>query len=183
MTALPKAKMTVDEFLAWALDRPGRYELVDGEVVAMAPEQVRHARTKGLSYIALADAVRRAGVGCEVFPDGMTVRVDPRTAYEPDALVRCGAPLPDEAIEVPDPLIVVEVLSPSTSRHDTGTKLSGYFQIASVQHYLIIDPVRNRVIHHRRGIEIIETRIAGEGLLRLEPPGIELAVEALFTED
>ena len=182
MTAQPKPKMTVNEFLAWAEDRPGRYELVDGEVVAMSPEQVRHARTKGLAYAALREAIRRAGLRCEAFPDGMTVRIDDRTAYEPDALVRCGPPLPDEAIEVPDPIIVIEVLSPSTSRHDTGTKLAGYFQVASVAHYLIVDPVRRRVIHHRRTATAIETQIAREGLLRLDPPGIELTLDDVLTE-
>ncbi|CAA9350884.1 MAG: hypothetical protein AVDCRST_MAG90-2430, partial [uncultured Microvirga sp.] len=74
MTALPNAKMTVDEYLVWAEGRPGRYELVAGEVVAMAPEQVRHARTKFAAQNALDRAIQSAGVGCEVFPDGMTVR-------------------------------------------------------------------------------------------------------------
>jgi Uma2 family endonuclease len=180
MTALPKAKMTVDEFLAWGEDRPGRYELVAGVVVAMAPEQVQRARTKFAVQNALAEAIRRAGVGCEVFPDGMTVRIEEQTAYEPDALVRCGPPLPDEALEVPDPVIVVEVLSPSTSRHDTGTKLAGYFRVASVQHYLIVDPVRSVLIHHRRSAEIIETRIASEDVLSLDPPGIELVLDKVF---
>jgi Uma2 family endonuclease len=183
MTALPKAKMTVDEFLAWAEGRPGRYELVAGEVVAMSPEQVQRARCKGSAYVALRDAVRRAGVGCQAFPDGMTIRIEARTAYEPDALVRCGPPLPDNAIEVPDPVIVVEVLSPSTSRHDTGTKLAGYFQVPSVGHYVVVDPVRRVVIHHRRASDAIETRIASEGSLRLDPPGLDLAVPDLFSDD
>lgn len=183
MTALPKTKMTVDEFLAWAEDRPGRYELVDGEVYAMSPERARHARAKAAAYVALADAIRRVGIGCEAFPDGMTVRVEESTAYEPDALVRCGPPLPGEAIEVPDPIVVIEVLSPSSSRHDTGAKLAGYFRLPSVRHYLIVDPVRRLVIHHRRAEAVIETRIVSEGLLRLDPPGIALAVEALFPGD
>lgn len=182
MSAVPKREMTVDEFLAWGGDRPGRYELVGGEVVAMAPEQVRHARTKFAVQSALAQAIQRAGVECEMFPDGMTVRIEVRTAYKPDALVRCGPPLPGEAIEVPDPVIVVEVLSPSTSSHDTGTKLAGYFGVASVQHYLIVDPVRAVLIHHRRGPDIIETRIASEGALGLDPPGLELRLDGLFRE-
>ncbi|CAA9332137.1 MAG: hypothetical protein AVDCRST_MAG90-1528, partial [uncultured Microvirga sp.] len=93
-----------------------------------------------------------------------------------------GPPLPDEALEVHDPVIVVEVLSPSTSRHDTGTKLAGYFSVATVQHYLIVDPVRSVLIHHRRGTEHIETRIASEGTLLLDPPGIELLLDGLFGE-
>ena len=43
MVAQPKPRMNVDEFLAWAEDRPGRFELVDGEVFAMSPEQIGRA--------------------------------------------------------------------------------------------------------------------------------------------
>ena len=182
MTALPTRKMTVDEFLAWGEEQPGRYELVAGEVAAMAPEQVRHARTKFAVQNAFARAIERAGVGCEVFPDGMTVRIEKRTAYEPDALVRCGLPLPEDALEVPDPMIVVEVLSPSTSRHETGTKLAGYLGVPSVQQHLIVDPIQRVIIHHRRTADIIETRIARDGALSLDPPGMELLLDGLFRE-
>jgi Uma2 family endonuclease len=180
MTAHVQPKMTVDEFLAWAEDRPGRYELVEGEVFAMSPERARHAEVKFAVQTALADAIRAAGTPCRMLPDGMTVRVGERTAYEPDALVYCGERLPGDAVEVPNPLVVIEVLSPGTKMQDTGAKLTGYFDLASLQHYLIIDPVRNLVIHHRRAADAIETRIASEGILRLDPPGIELSLDGMF---
>ena len=53
----------------------------------------------------------------------MAVEIDEHTIYEPDALVRCGTPLPPDAIKLNDPVIVVEVLSPSTSARDPGAKL------------------------------------------------------------
>lgn len=87
MKPLPQTRMSVDEYLAWSEDNPGRYELVQGEVYAVAAEQARHARTRVAVFDALRSAVRSAGVACEAMPDGMTVRVDTRTAYEPDALV------------------------------------------------------------------------------------------------
>jgi len=180
--AEPKPSMTVDEFLVWAEGRPGRYELVEGQVVTMASEMARHARAKAAAYVALTQAVRSAGLACEVFPDGMTVRIAPRTAYEPDALVRCGPRLDGDAIEVPDPVVVVEVLSPSTGAGDTGGKFAGYFGVPSVQHYLILDPVQRLVIHHRRGASVIETAIAIDGRLRLDPPGIEFALDELFSD-
>lgn len=182
MPAQPKAKMTVDEFLAWAEDRPGRYELEDGEVIAMAPQRVQHAAVKFAVQAALGGAIRAAGAGCHMLPDGMTVRIDDATAYEPDALVYCGKRIAGDAIEVPNPVIVVEVLSPSTHYRDFGVKLAGYFQVASVQHYLILDPERRRLIHHRRGEGLIETRVLGEGTLLLAPPGIEISIAELFAE-
>jgi Uma2 family endonuclease len=181
MTVVPKLRFTVDEFLAWAEGRPGRYELVEGEVVQMSPERARHARTKAKVHGALAAAVQRSCLECEALPDGMTVRITARTAFEPDALVYCGPAISGDALEVESPVIVVEVLSPSTGGVDTGAKLTGYFGLASVQHYLIIDADSRVVIHHRRGSgEIIETRILAEGALVLEPPGMELEVADLF---
>jgi Uma2 family endonuclease len=174
--------MTVDEFLAWAEGRPGRYELADGEVVAMSPERTRHAEVKFAAQTTLAQCIREAGVPCRVLPDGMTVRIDRSTAYEPDALVYCGPRLAGDAVEVPNPVVVVEVLSPSTGGVDTGAKLTGYFAIPSVQHYLILDPVRSILVHHRRGVDAIETRILADGTVRLDPPGIEFPVVDLFRE-
>ena len=176
-----KLPATVDEFLRWSEGRPGRFELVCGRVVAMAPETSLHAKVKGLVYRKLAEAVEAGNLPCEVYPDGMTVRVDAATAFEPDALLRCGEPLALEAVEVPDPLLVVEVLSPSSGSVDTGRKFEGYFRVFSVRHYLIVDPERRVVIHHERASgDEIRSRVLRGGILRLEPPGIEIEVEALF---
>ncbi|HEX4767597.1 MAG TPA: Uma2 family endonuclease [Lichenihabitans sp.] len=142
MPEMPNLRMTVDEFLAWAETQPGRHELVDGRVFAMAPERARHTRAKAAAHASLAGAIARASRPCEVMPNGMTVRIDRSTAYEPDGLVYCGSRLPDDAIEVSNPIIVVEVLSPSTGNYDKAGKLVGYFMVESLQHYLIVDPDR-----------------------------------------
>jgi Uma2 family endonuclease len=182
MSATVPSRMTADEFIAWAMEQPEgkRYELVAGEVVAMAPERAWHRRMKGLIYTALVESIRGAGAGCEAFPDGMTVRVDPNTIYEPDALVRCGAPIDDDAVEIADPIIVVEVVSPSSRKRDTGGKLEDYFRIPSLRHYLIVKTENKAIIHHHRGDEAgeITTHIIRDGVLRLDPPG--LVVTGLF---
>ncbi len=121
-----------------------------------------------------------AGAACEAFTDGMTIEIDEGTDYEPDAVVRCGDRLDDAAVAVPDPVIIVEVTSPSTRTTDSGDKLADYFRVASVRHYLIVRADRRQVIHHRRDGERIETRIIGEGSLRLDPPGITVLVEAFY---
>ncbi|RVU20557.1 Uma2 family endonuclease [Methylobacterium oryzihabitans] len=172
--------MTVDEFLAWSQTVPGRHELVAGEVVAMAPERARHAEAKAAVYTSLRQALRDAGLSCRVLPDGMTVRIDGHTAYEPDAIVYCGPRIDPETVEVPEPLIVVEVLSPGTKRIDTGEKLVGYFRVPSIVHYLVVDPVRALVIHYRRAGERIETAIVAQGSLHLDPPGLRISLADLF---
>ncbi len=183
MGALPKHKMTADEFIAWAMEQPEteHYELVAGEIVPMSPERMAHAEIKGELYLLLRLAVRQAGIDCQVLTDGMAVAVDDRTIYEPDLMVRCGSRLPADAIVVADPLIVAEVTSPSSRRRDSGAKLDDYFRIPSVRHYLIVKTENRTVIHHRRDAAgAIATTILRGGELRLDPPGIAIAVEAIF---
>lgn len=177
--------MTSDEFIAWALEQPeGRlYELVAGEVVAMAPEGSAHALIKARVWRALDEAIAATGLPCIAYPNGMAVVVDDVITYEPDALVRCGEPLPDDAVKILDPVIVVEVLSPSTRARDTGAKLEDYFRLPSLHHYLIVKTENRAVIHHRRldeGFGTIATRIVRAGEIELIPPGLRVTVESFF---
>jgi Uma2 family endonuclease len=173
--------MDVDAFLAWADGRDGRWELREGQPVMMAPERALHALTKYAAQKAIEGAVVRAGLPCRMFPDGMTVRITARNAYEPDALVVCPPPADLNTMEIPNPVIVVEVLSPSTAGDDHGVKLDGYFSLPSVMHYLILDADRRVMIHHRRGhAGAIETRVLREGVVVLDPPGFETKVAEFF---
>ena len=181
MVALPNHKMTVDEYLAWAQRESGRFELFDGIVYAMTPERAAHAEVKLAIHMALVAAVRTRGLPCHVLPDGMTVRVDESAAYEPDAIVYCGSKLRPSALEVTNPIIVVEVLSPSSLHIDASLKLAGYFRLPSVAHYLIVDPDKPLVLHHsRRGDDSILTRIVRDGVVMLDPPGLGLSLTDIY---
>ena len=176
-------KMTVDEFLVWAADKPGGYELYAGHVYAMAPERAGHAKVKFAVQTELKRAIAAARLPCHMLPDGMTVRVADDTAHEPDALVYCGAEVPASQVEISNPVIVVEVLSPSTRHIDASAKLVGYFQLPSVQHYLIVDPEARPVIHHqRRSDGTILTRLLASGPLKLDPPGLVVEIGAFFAK-
>jgi Uma2 family endonuclease len=177
MSASVPARMTADEFIAWAMEQPEgqRYELLDGEVVGMAPQRLARARAKHRICEALVQGIRRAGVPCEAVPDGMSVRVDAHTVFEPDALVYCGPQLDGDTVEIANPLIVVEIVSPSSGRQDSTSKLEGYFRLPSIRHYLIVTIRNHAVIHHQRDdAGNIATRIIRDGAIRLDPPGIEL---------
>jgi Uma2 family endonuclease len=176
--------MDVDAFLAWAEGRAGRWELRDGQPVLMSPERALHALTKYAAQESLKSAIQKAGLPCRMFPDGMTVRMNARTAFGPDALVVGQPPTDLSTLEIPNPLIVVEVLSPSTAADDHGVKLDGYFSLGSVFHYLILDADRRVMIHHRRGhAGAIETRVLPEGVVILDPPGFEAQVGAFFATE
>jgi Uma2 family endonuclease len=181
MNVLTKPRMNVDEFLDWAVGRPGRYELFRGEVWMKSPETVGHATIKAAVYSALRSAIRRSDRPCHVLPDGVIIRVDKSTAYEPDAQVYCGAQLPPTALEVPNPVIIVEVLSQSTRRVDVTHKLAGYFRLPSVAHYLIVDPTQPNVVHHARGAgDAIITHIVTAGRIVLDPRGLELDLAEIY---
>ena len=145
----------------------------------MAAERGAHVRVKGAVYIALKRAIGVAGVGCQALPDGATVETGD-SDYEPDALVNCGEAMADEAIAAPNPVIVVEVLSPGTASTDTGGKLAGYFLVSSIMHYLIVHPTRRTVTHHRRVGATSETLVIANGPIALNPPGIAITVEEIY---
>jgi Uma2 family endonuclease len=181
MAALTKTRMSVDEYLAWAEGRPGRYELLDGTVYAMTPERAIHAQIKLAVHMALAAGLRAQKLPCHVLPDGMTVRIDNSTSYEPDALVYCGPKVSPSALEVPNPIIVVEVVSPSSQHIDTSIKLPDYFRVPTIMHYLVVDPDRPLIIHHaRRDRGPILTTFVRDGIIALDPPGVELALSDIY---
>ena len=184
MSSPARNEMDVDAFLDWADGRPGRWELRDGQPVMMAPERALHGLVKYAAQETLKAAIREAGLPCRMFPDGMTVRITARNAFEPDALVVCPSPTDLNTMEIPTPVVVVEVLSPSTAADDHGVKLDGYFSLPSVHHYLILDPDRRVMIHHGRGhAGAIETRVLREGKVILDPPGFEAQVAEFFNTE
>jgi Uma2 family endonuclease len=181
MSTHAQRKMTVDEFLVWAEGREGRWELYNGVPYNMAPERTRHIDVKFAVQVALLQAIRKAGVPCHMLGDGAGIRISRHVMHIPDALVYCGQKLPGNAIEVPNPVILGEVSSPSTRRPDDTVKLNGYFSLPSVHHYLIVDPEGPPVIHHRRRPDgTILRSVLHKGNLTLAPPGIELDVAELL---
>ncbi len=183
MTALPKHKLTVREFLDWAGRQNGKYELVRGEIFAMGREAIQHARVKRAAADALTAAIKRAGLPCESFIDGPGVAVEDDSYYVPDVTVHCGERLPGELSMIPDPLIAIEVVSPSTERTDLSVKLIDYFSLPSLHHYLVLDLKRRIVLHHKRGEGgAIPTAILREGSVLLDPPGLTLEWRDLFAD-
>ena len=178
----PAHRMTRAQFYAWAAQQPrGRYELHEGQVIAMAPERVRHVRAKAEAWLALRTAIATAGLPCEALIDGAAIEIGDQTAYEPDVLVTCGTPVDGNAIAVLNPIIVVEVVSPSSARVDEGTKFVAYMRAPSIRHYLILLADTQTLIHHRKADDgTIQSAILREGPLTLDPPGLTVQVEALF---
>lgn len=177
-------RLTASAFMDWYEAQPAgrRYELFDGIAYEMQAERLVHVRTKARVQASFERQISARGLPCEALPDGMAVRVDEETVFEPDALVRCGPPLADDTILLLDPLIVVEVASPTTQRVDVLEKFSRYFRNAHIVHYLIVIPRTRIVIHYRRTEDDrIEAKSYESGAVLLDPPGLELVLAHLFS--
>jgi Uma2 family endonuclease len=181
MSALPKHRMTIPEFLDWAAGREGKYQLVRGEVFAMAPESIQHSRVKAAIWAALQAGIKARGLPSEAIIDGPGVAIVDDTCYIPDVTVYCGERAGGDARLVPNPITVIEVLSPSTERFDSSDKLLDYFTVPSIRHYVIVSLKKRAISHHKR-IEgpVIPTQILRDGELVLDPPGIAISVAEIF---
>jgi Uma2 family endonuclease len=177
----PPQSMTVRQFLAWADQQPGRWELVAGNPIRMARETARHNDVKYLAWLALRNAIAQAGVPCYVKGDGIAVEVGEDGWYLPDVSVGCGDVIAPDATTIERPVILVEVSSRSTGNIDGSTKFIDYASVGSLAHYLIISPTSRLVLHHRRlDSTTFSTRFLSDGQLVLDPPGITVQVEDLF---
>ncbi len=124
---------------------------------------------------------RLAGSGCEALVDGAIVEVE-GSSLIPDVVVTCS-PLDFTTPRVAEPVIIVEVLSPSNEKDDTGRKLALYLRIPSLRHYLVIEQERRQIVHHERRDDLggaFLTSIAPPDPLRLDPPGVEISLAALY---
>jgi len=171
------APMTVPEFLDWAREDGGRWELDGGFPVEMQSERVAHLRAKGRVYAAFASALAGRGLPCEALPDGATVVTRNESVYIPDALIRCGEDPGDQTIEISDPVVIVEVLSPSNTLIEMTTKIDGYFSLPSVAWVLLVNTKARTVHSYARGEGALLMRRHDEGdTLALHPPGLEVTV-------
>ena len=176
-----RLRITADQFVVWYSEQPEgeHYELYDGMVVRVPHETSLHGLTKSRIVFRLMQAIEAADLPCDVYVDAMSVEVAERTVFEPDVVVRSGERLPDRALKLTDPIIAVEVLSPSSLFTDLGRKRDGYLRVATLQHYLVVDADEQTILHFRRVADgTFDSTTIRDGKLTLDPPGI--TIDRLF---
>jgi Uma2 family endonuclease len=140
MSALPKPlRMTEAEYLEFERASETKHEYIGGEVFAMTGASRHHNLITGATYASLFLQLR--GRPCEVYPGDMRVQVRASGLYTyPDIGVVCGeAQLADTHLDtLINPLLIVEVLSPSTELYDRGRKFQYYRHIESLREYVLI---------------------------------------------
>lgn len=149
MTALAQPKFGAEDYLAWEANQPVKHEYLAGEVFAMAGGSDAHVTASGNLYVALRAHLR--GTPCRTYIADMKLRVAAADAYfYPDVFVTCSAADAQQPLAKAEPVLVAEVLSPSTEAFDRGGKFAAYRSLPSLQEYLLIDPDRRSVEVYRR---------------------------------
>ncbi len=144
MAIQTKQMMTVADYLAWEERQEFKHEYIDGEIIEMTGGTLKHTRIKtnigGTLYALLDFSIY---VLCN---SDMRVRVSPTRYVYPDFSVVRGEPRMEDEKELSllNPVFVVEVISPSSETRDRVDKLDFYFDVPSIEAYLIVDPDRLR---------------------------------------
>ncbi len=144
-----KSKINVEDYLESEKNSAVKHEYIDGEVYTMAGGSDRHNLISGELYLLLANHLRNSR--CQPFFGDLKVRVSESIYYYPDVLVSCEEE-PDDPYFRNHPILIVEVVSPSTERIDRSEKLLYYLQMPSLREYAIVDQHKMNVELHRRQI-------------------------------
>lgn len=139
-------RMTEAEYLAFERASDIRHEYLDGHVYAMTGASRAHNLISTYTAASLINQLR--GRPCEVYASDMRVRVSATGLYTyPDVTVVCGNPqFADSALDtLLNPVLVIEVLSPSTESYDRGKKFQHYRQLESLREYVLISQDSPRI--------------------------------------
>ncbi len=152
MSAIPKHKMTMEEYIEFDKNNEGRWEYFDGEVIDMAGGSLNYNRIAKNILTALDRKLD--GTPCEALPSDMRLKVPKALPYRyPDVVVVCGEPV-IETVQgqelLVNPLLIIEVLSPSTEGYDYGSKFTAYQSIESFREYILIAQDRPRITQYVR---------------------------------
>ncbi|WP_431855472.1 Uma2 family endonuclease [Azospirillum sp.] len=182
MSEFAYKRMTVDEFLVWDDGTDTRYELIDGVPVAMAPTYGGHqiiAANFGRHLANTLDARPPCHVRSEA---GILKPNSIRTYFQGDLAVTCS---PHEAGQyaIPNPVVIVEILSPSTEADDRKVKLPVYRSIPSVQEIVLVHSERLYAEVHRRLDDTrwqVDLLTEPEDVLRLDSVGYAQPLALLY---
>jgi Uma2 family endonuclease len=145
-------KVTIAEFdeIAEKATEARDYELIDGEIVMMTNPTETHEQIA--SNIGARLKLAMDSRGCRTYQGGTRVQADDNSKafnkFKPDIVVRCGPP--GTGAYITDPVVVVEVLSPSTMDNDRGPKLRFYKALPTVQHIVLVYSDQIRAEHYWR---------------------------------
>jgi Uma2 family endonuclease len=136
-------KQSIPQYLIWEAEQPGRNEFWRGEVFAKVGAKRGHGRV-------VANLMRHLGnhlddSPCQAFSENMKVQVAQDAVLYPDVFVTCERSFTAEQAVFTEPVLIIEVLSPSTQAYDRSKKFAMYRQLKSLREYVLVDPDSRRV--------------------------------------
>lgn len=178
MNVALRLRMTTEEFLAWEESQPERWEFDGFRPVAMAGGTVNHNVITGGIFAAIREQLR--GSPCRAHIEGMKIEVDGSIRY-PDVFVACG-PASGKATVADNPVVVFEVLSPSTVNTDVIVKSREYRATASIMRYVLVAQDRIAIeVHTRRGEDWVVTSIVDpDALLEMPEIGVSIPIASFY---
>jgi Uma2 family endonuclease len=179
MSSTAEKLMSLDEFLAWEREQPECHEF-DGMVVTMMTGgSLDHSTIASNLRTALSDKLR--GTGCMAFRGDAKVIANGAVRY-PDLSVTCSPVMGRDDI-VPEPVLIIEVVSASTERLDRGRKKFDCFATPSVRQYAIVEQDERRVdLYTRAEAGWTNEVITGDAALNLSSIAVELRLDTVYED-
>ena len=179
MSITVEKPMSLEEFLAWERKQPERDEFADGVVTLCAGQTLGHG-TITMNIFALSRRKLR-GTEYRIFVSSIKVIANGTVRY-PDLSVTCSPVMGRDDV-VPEPVLIIEVVSPSTERLDRGRKKLDYFATASVRQYAIIEQDERLVdLYTRTEAGWINEVITGDAVLKLSSVGVEMSLDTIYED-
>jgi Uma2 family endonuclease len=140
VSAIPKTRLTAEQYLSIERKAAFKSEFYDGEMFAMAGASLEHNRVK--ENLVIEVGARLKGSGCHSYSSDMRVKVSRTGLYTyPDIVIVCGKPEVEDAEldTLLNPQVIIEVLSESTENYVRTKKFRHYKQIESLREYVLVE--------------------------------------------
>jgi Uma2 family endonuclease len=177
MSTALRPRMTLEEFLTWESRQEQKWEFDGFAPVAMTGGSLGHGRIQARLLRALGN--RLEGTRCYVVGSEVRVLAAGSSRY-PDAFILC-TPKPNRVYEVDDPVVVFEILSPSTSRTDRIVKVREYGATPSIRRYVLLEQDSiAATVFERRGGDWTAHVLTAEDTLAMPEVEVSLALAELY---
>lgn len=182
MASLPQARYTPEQYLELDREAEHRSEYVNGEILAIAGASREH-------NLVVTNLVREASLAlrghpCETYSNDVRVQVNQTRCTYPDVVVACSQPnfLDGQLDTLTNPIVIMEVLSPTTAQDDRSWKFAHYRRLETLTDYVMLSQFQPFIEHYtRQGDRWVLTEIAGlDAILRLPSIGCDLPLPAIY---
>lgn len=179
-------RMPPEEYIAFERQGDIRYEYIEGSVIDVSGDSLEHSRIAENTKRALGNALEAVDADCDVYGSDQKIYINEQLYRYPDGLIVCGETRVNQMEAVQNPLLILEVLSPSREREDRTDKFNDYQHIESLRHYILISQYRPRVTHFEKiagglwAIVGVHTDLSASLTLTLDGKAIAVPLYAIY---